>query len=193
MLGKAFLDLLSKPVNQSKLIILSMDTDRYRRYLENDRRWYLEKGFEEKNIRIIDLGADEVPGFDGLDVLHMWGGNPFHYLRRIREIGLVPRIREFIDRGGVYVGTSAGSMLMCPDVDEELTGDPNDIGLIDVSGLGYVDFNIVPHWDSKTSLGYTESLMGYMEYAWRTGKRVVPLTDNQAVLVLGDGVKIVSP
>ena len=64
-------------------------------------------------------------------ILHIWGGNTFHYLKRIRELNLIPRIREFIDGDGVYVGTSAGSELMCPDLDANLTSDVNDIGLAD--------------------------------------------------------------
>jgi len=155
VLGKAFLELLSKPANQNKLLILSMDTtsDFYKRYLEIDRQWYIKQGFQERNVSILNLKTDAIPSLEDLDVLHMWGGNTWHYLKRIREAGLVPRIREFIDRGGVYVGTSAGSLLMCPDVDERLTSDPNDVGLVDVSGFGYIDFNIIPHWDSRESLG----------------------------------------
>jgi peptidase E len=190
VLGKAFLELPSKPANQNKLLILSMDTtsDFHRKYLEIEKQWYIKQGFQERNVSILNLKNDVIPGFEDLDVLHMWGGNTWHYLKRIRETGLVPRIREFIDRGGVYVGTSAGSLLMCPDVDERLTSDPNDVGLVDVSGFGYIDFNIVPHWDSKESLGESTSLMDCMRYVWETGKRVVPLTDNQAVRVL-DGAR----
>ncbi len=195
VLGKAFLELLSKPVNQNKLLMLSMETtsDFYKKYLETDRQWYIKQGFQERNVSILNLKTDAIPSFEDLDVLHMWGGNTWHYLKRIREMGLAPRIREFIERGGVYVGTSAGSMLMCPDVDARLTPDPNDIGLVDVSGFGYIDFNIIPHWDSLGSLGLSSSLIDYMRYVWETGKRVVPLTDNQAVRVLDNEVKIISP
>ena len=195
VLGKAFLELLSKPVNQNKLLILAMDTtsDFYRKHLETDRQWYIKQGLQEKNVNILNLKTDTIPDLEDLDILHMWGGNTWHYLKRIREAGLVPRIREFIDRGGVYVGTSAGSLLMCPDVDERLTSDPNDVGLVDVSGFGYINFNIIPHWDSKKSLGISTSLMDCMRYVWEAGKRVIPLTDDQAVLVRDGEVKIVSP
>jgi hypothetical protein len=39
----------------------------------------------------------------------------------------------------------------------------------------------------------SSSLMACMRYIWETGKRVVPLTDNQAVRVLDGEVKIISP
>ena len=195
VLGKTFLSLLNKPVNKKRLLILAMDTtsDFYSKYLEIDRQWYIKQGFQGKNIDILNLNSDNIPSFEDIDVLHIWGGNTFHYLKRIRELNLIPRIREFVDRDGVYVGTSAGSELMCPDLDVNLTSDVNDIGLTDLMCLGYVDFNIVPHWDSFLSIGAEVNLMDFMRYIWKTGKQVIPITDNQAILVLDDEVKIISP
>lgn len=150
---------------------------------------YIEKGFQEKNIHIYDLKTDSIPSFENLDVLHIWGGNTFHYLQSIREAQLVPRIREFIERDGVYVGSSAGSQLMCPDIDENFTSDVNDIGLEDVSGFCYVDFYLVVHWDTRGDDLHT----GFINHSWKTGKNVITLTDNQAVLVQNNGFKIISP
>ena len=119
----------------------------------------------------------------------MCGGNTFHYLHRIRDTELNQRLRDFIDRGGVYVGSSAGSNIMCPDVDDNLTTDVNDIGLEDVSGFGYVDFIIMPHWGSMNGMARTDQI----KYSWETGKRVIPLTDQQAILVLDEGFTIITP
>ena len=168
-----------------------MDTtsDFHIKYLDQAKKWYKEKGFQEKSINILNLKTESIPSFDDFDVLHMWGENTFHYLHRIREIGLDRKIRNFIDRDGVYVGTSAGSSIMCPDVDENLTTDVNDIGLEDVSGFGFVDFNIIFHWDTI----YGEARTGQIKYSWETGKRVITLTDQQAILVRDDGFKIISP
>jgi dipeptidase E len=195
VLGKTFLGLLKKPVRENRLLVLAMDTtsDFYRKYLEIDRKWYIKVGFQENNIDILNLKTDNIPSFEDFDVLHIWGGNTFHYLKRIRELNLIPRIREFIERDGVYVGTSAGSELMCPDLDANLTSDVNDIGLTDLMCLGYVDFSILPHWDSFLSLGAEVNLMDYMRYIWNSGKRVIPITDNQAILVFDNEVKIISP
>ena len=190
-LEKTFLDLISKPINENKLFLLSMDTtsDFHVEHIGIVKKWYIKQGIPEKNINILNLKTDTIPSFEGIDILHIWGGNTFHYLHRIREIGLDRKIRNFIDRDGVYVGTSAGSSIMCPDVDENLTTDVNDIGLEDVSGFGFVDFNIIFHWDTI----YGEARTGQIKYSWETGKRVIPLTDQQAILVREDGFKIISP
>ena len=61
-------------------------------------------------------------------------------MKQIRETGLVHEIRDFIERDGVYVGTSAGSIIMGPDIDENLTSPGNDCGLEDLDGFGYFIF-----------------------------------------------------
>ena len=191
MLEKAFLNLLSKPINENKLFILSMGTtsELHVKYLDIAKKWYNQIGFQEKNISILNLKTDTIPSFEDLDVLHIWGGNTFHYLQRIRETGLEPRIRDFIDRDGVYIGTSAGSMLMSPNVDENLTIDVNDVGLEDVTGFGYVDYYLLVHWDTI----FEELHADVIKYSWDTGKRVISLTDQQAILVLDNEFKIISP
>ena len=191
VLEKEFLALLSKPIDQNKLFILSMDTtsEFHVKHLQIAKEWYISKGFQENNINIFNLKKDTIPSLENLAVLHMWGGNTFHYLHRIRETGLIPRIRAFIERDGVYVGFSAGSILMGPDVDENFTTDVNDIGLEDVSGLRYLDFNLSVHWDTRGDDVHT----GFIKHSWKTGKRVITLTDNQAILLRENGFKIISP
>jgi len=88
-------------------------------------KWYKQIGFQEKKISIHNLQTDTLPSFEDLDVLHMYGGNTYHYLRRTKEPELKEKINGFIERDGVYVGSSAGSNIMCPDVDPMLTGDVN--------------------------------------------------------------------
>ena len=189
-LEKAFLDLLTKPIDENKVFILSMDTTsrRYRESLEIAKQWYIGLGILEHNISIYNLITDTIPSFDGLDVLHVWGGNTFHYLKQIREIGLVPMIHDFVRRDGVYVGSSAGSMLMGPSVDEDLyILEKNEVGLQNVTGFGIVPFYICAHWDSKSDEVRDEML----KYGKASGKHLIPLTDQQGVLVHDNGYEII--
>lgn len=190
-LGTTFLKLLTKPPNENKLLILSMDTtsDIHVKLLKDETTWYKSKGFKDDNIQITNLQSDPVPDLDNLDVLHMWGGNEFGYLKRIKDIGLFDRIHEYIQRDGVYVGSSAGSMLMSAELDENLSGDKNEVGLEDVRGFGYIDFNLLVHWDTA----YSGKHADWLRYSWEKGRKVVCLTDNQAILVTDQGFEIISP
>jgi dipeptidase E len=115
----------------------------------------------------------------------IFGGNNYHYLKRLRETGLVQEIRDFIESGGVYIGVSAGAMIMGPCIDNNLTFDVIDVGLEDVSGFDFVDFYIMPHWD------WREGRWASLTYSWKTGKHIVPLTDQQGILIHDDLFKII--
>jgi len=53
----------------------------------------------------------------------------------------------------VLIGVSAGSIIITPDINTSVfCGDENQIGLIDSSGLGLIDFYFVPHAISGKSL-----------------------------------------
>jgi dipeptidase E len=188
-LENTFLDILSKPIKENTLFILSLDTTSqlWQEQLEFTKQWYQRIGFHENNIAVYNLQTGTIPHLRGLDVLHVVGGNPFHYMKRIRETGLVPKIREFVERNGVYIGSSAGSVIMGPDIDKNFTAAVNDVGLDDVSGFGYVDFYIIVHWDTKDG----DLLTSFITYSWKTGKRIIALTDQQAILVLNKGFKVI--
>jgi hypothetical protein len=51
-LEKTFLNLLSKPINENKLILLSMDTtsESQTRFISQAINWYRETGFKEKTL-----------------------------------------------------------------------------------------------------------------------------------------------
>jgi len=72
-LEKAFLDLLTKPIKENKLFILSTDTTSqfHQEQLELVKQGYLRLGIFEKNITIYNLITDTIPIFDDLDVLHV--------------------------------------------------------------------------------------------------------------------------
>jgi len=190
-LEEEFLALLPKPRNQNKLFILTIDTTSnfHVELLKQAIIWYKEKGFQDSNIKIYNLKTEQIPDFRDIQVLHIWGGNNYHYLQSIKEKGLEPKIREFIERDGVYVGSSAGSNIMAPDLDENLSNDVNDICLDDVKCFGYIDFHLLVHWDTTEGQARTNQI----RYAWKNGKRVLPLTDEQAVMVVDSGYHIISP
>ena len=190
-LEKTFLDLLSKPPHDNKLLALSMDTtsDFFVQQINILKTWYIKKGIPENNIQICNLQTDQVPSLDEIDIMHMYGGNEFHYMYYIRKKGLVENIHDFITSNRLYIGSSAGSVIMSSSLDENISPDSNDIGLCDLSGFGYLDFNLLVHWDTF----YSGLHADWLRYCWEQGSRVVCLTDQQALLALDNGFKIISP
>jgi len=151
-------DLLGKPIAESSA--LCIPTASYAQALAGPgRAWNFISG-QEPRCPMIELGwksmgvleltalpsldaAYWVPLVQETDVLLVNGGDPMylHYwMRQSGLAGLLPSLQ------GVYVGLSAGSMVMTPRIGKEFvewtppTGD-------DDTTLGMVDFSIFPHLD----------------------------------------------
>ena len=77
------------------------------------------------------------------DALLVNGGDVFYLCRWMRESGLADLLPSL--RATVYVGVSAGSMVTAP-IFGETYDDPHTPFVID-TGLGLVDFAVLPHLD----------------------------------------------
>lgn len=76
------------------------------------------------NIFVYDLHDDvDTDLIEICDVVYLCGGDPYYLLRRIRERGFDKKLELFIERGGVVVGVSAGSMIFADDM-------PDNLGLL---------------------------------------------------------------
>lgn len=119
--------------------------------------------------------------FSEADVVYVAGGNTFHLLRKMRECRFKEALLPFLDRGGLYVGVSAGSIVPGPDIAIAgfgSEGDENDAGMTDLTGLGVVDFTVFPHFTPELRA----EAAAFREQA---NYDVLTLTDEQAVLVEG--------
>ncbi len=78
---------------------------------------------------------------EAADVFLVNGGDTIYLDRWMRESGLAELLPSL---DAVYVGLSAGSLVMCPSVDEVFAAWTSPAG---GEGLGFVDFAIFPHLD----------------------------------------------
>ena len=198
-LKNTFLKMLEKPVHENKVLIIHQVhyvKQTYPEYIElaeyqvpRDTKTFTELGILPENISNYDTMNTEKPDLSDIDVVHVEGGNVYYYLKQFRKNGYMDDIRDFIERDGVYIGISAGSTIMSKVVDEKLTSDENFFDLKDISGFGYIDFNLLVHWDTKDE----KYLTSFVKYSWEAGKKVISLSDQQAVLIQNNGFKIISP
>jgi len=152
---------------------------------ERDWQWveYYHKELEEIGLRYDDVNISEEKDFSDLpayDIYYVCGGNTFYILDRLRKTNLDKVISEAIKSGKLYIGVSAGSIIMGPDIEiaglgED--GDLNDMNLEDLSGFGLVPYIISPHYTEKEK----SSIKAFKEK--RKGEPVVELTDDQAIFV----------
>ena len=185
-----FLQIISKPVSQIKIIFVptASRSKEELKYVNESKKELLDLGILENNIKTLNLDKpvsfQEVEDFD---VIYVCGGNTFYLLKKVRETGFDKVIIEFVKTGKLYFGVSAGSILVNPNISAASTGlepDENDVNLTDLTGLNLTAIIVSPHYceEEKPIIDKFKKKSQY---------KVVPLTDNQALLVLDGETKIV--
>ena len=121
------------------------------------------------------------------DVLLVGGGDPLYLCYWMRQSGLadlLPSLRP----EAVYVGLSAGSMVMAPHIGEDFVGWKPPTG--DDRTLGLVDFAMFPHLDHPSM---PENSLAHAE-RWAAGIPVpgYAIDDQTAIQVVDGTVEVVS-
>ncbi|WP_307183773.1 Type 1 glutamine amidotransferase-like domain-containing protein [Streptomyces canus] len=120
------------------------------------------------------------------DVLLVNGGDALYLCHWMRESGLADLLPSLPDT--VYVGLSAGSMVMTPRVGQDFVGWRPPTG--DDSTLGLVDFSIFPHLDHPAC---PENTMAAAErWAAQIGRPAYAIDEQTAIKVADGAVEVVS-
>lgn len=122
------------------------------------------------------------------DLIFVSGGNTFFLLQELKETGADQILTDQINNGKLYIGESAGAVVMCPDIGycAEIDSVEKAPDLKDYAGLNLVDFYLVPHIDNE-GMGpgakrITEKYGDKME--------LKVLRDDQAVWIEGSEITI---
>jgi len=196
----ALVDLLGKPIAESNA--LCIPTASYAQPMTGPiRAWNFISGREPrcpmcelgwKSLGVLELTAlpsiDKeywVPLVQETDILLVNGGDPLYLCYWMRQSGLadlLPSLRT------VYVGLSAGSMVMTPRIGKDFVRWTPPTGGDET--LGLVDFSIFPHLDHEM---LPENTMADAE-KWAAGIPVpaYAIDDETAIKVVDGDVEVVS-
>lgn len=126
------------------------------------------------------------------DAIFLSGGNTFHFLHHLRKKKLLKELKDFVARGGVLAGLSAGAIIMTPSINTagfpDFDCDDNEEGLMNWAALNLVNFEFFPHYIN--SRRYAIEMSSYSElskyplYASRDGSGII-VTDDE-VRFLGE-------
>lgn len=173
--AKVFVGLFDKPMDQVRLIFIptASRSKNETTYVNLSRQELMDLGIHHITTMYLDraVTSEEILG---ADAIYVCGGNTFYLLQKMRESGLDRILPHFQD---VYVGVSAGSIVVGPNVEVSSPWDENDVHLSDTTGLRLVDFAVVPHYQKKDE-AIVEQLKKQADY------EIMGLTDQQAVLVM---------
>ena len=124
------------------------ENDSDKSWMDDEYKTILNLGFEEKNIYEYKIGEKEI-NLNEFDVIYMMGGNTFYLMDMIRKYNFDKIIRYAINKGIIYIGSSAGSEILGNSIKYALPFDKNNIGMKDFTGLKIIDGIIIPHANRK--------------------------------------------
>ena len=196
---RALVDLLGQPIAESSALVIP--TAAYGHPMAGPAAaWRLISGRDScpmcelgwKSLGVLELTAlpsinaeQWVPLVRETDALLVGGGDPLYLGYWMRQSGLadlLPSLRA------VYVGLSAGSMVMTPRIGEHFVGWKPPTGGDET--LGMVDFSIFPHLDHEM-LPY--NTMAHAEkWAADLAAPAYAVDDQTAIQVTDGGVEVIS-
>ena len=149
-------------------------------------------GLGVRRIDLAQLSPSDIDNeFHGCDVIWVGGGNTYYLLQEVRRSGFDRFVTEQIANGVPYVGTSAGSAILAPNIEciKYAEEHPDlDLTLESLDGLNL--FPLVPfvHFDNPDFRDvYRKILMDALE----NNVAFVTLRDNQFIFVDGETWKVI--
>jgi peptidase E len=127
----------------------------------------LNAGIPAKSITVFDLHRNMTSEELGqYDAVYFTGGSSQYLLQRINDTGFNQTLTQFIDRGGVYVGVSAGSIVAA----NNLPGN-----------LGYINCTLGVH----TKIGTKSGRINVSDTPH------IDLTNYSAILIQGEDYQVI--
>lgn len=153
-----------------------------------------KKGFENAGLNIngIEEFEDLADAITNCDGIFTGGGNTFLLLKTLYETGLIAPIRDRVNSGLRYMGTSAGSNVAGPSI--KTTNDMPIVYPPSFDSLNLVPFNINPHYldpdTNSTHKGETRETR-IKEYHFHNDNIVVGLREGSILKIQNSDVTLI--
>ena len=168
-LARTFLDLAGKPAGEIRALFIptAANNPDAIAVLPKCMDDLLHAGIPKENIAVFDLHRaltdDEMSRFDAV---YFTGGSSRYLLERILDTRFDGQLTRFIERGGIYIGVSAGSIVAT----DTLPG-----------GLGYIRCTLNVHTQEGTQPGAVDT----------AETPHINLTDSAALLLHGEDCQVI--
>ena len=159
-------------------------------WLRAEKKKLTEVGFEIDEFSITGMKSEEIEKkLKDKQVIYVCGGNTFYLLDQMIKTGFDKIVKRKVEEGVVYMGSSAGSMVVGVRIDLVSTiDDRSKAPDLKSDGLDIIDMAILPHWGTKDFL---EEYKSGFETMYTKNLKIVPLSDGQYIWVKGNSIELV--
>ncbi|MDR1090885.1 MAG: Type 1 glutamine amidotransferase-like domain-containing protein [Prevotella sp.] len=153
------------------------------------------KAFEKMGVTVDELEITKATGEEisnklkKNDYIYISGGNTFFLLQELRKSGADKIIIEEINSGKLYIGESAGAMVVSPTIEyvqymDDCKAAPE---LKTFTALRIIDFYPIPHYTNFPFAKVVENIITRYE----SELQLYPISNSQVILVKGDDVDVI--
>ena len=154
---------------------------------EGDLSWLDEVYKSMKNVGfdliLYDLEGKTIEDFEkdfqDVDGIHLGGGVPDYLLYHVRKSGLDIFLKNNKENF-IISGASAGAMVISSSIENSLSWDWVDVELDSYEGLGFVNFEILPHYGDNS---HKKSVVKCFEESTKLENNGMYLTDYAYIVV----------
>lgn len=193
---KALFELLGKKASETTVVFVPTAASP----VADDKSWLVQNyndflRLKLKSFDIVDISAvpreNWIARFKSADVICFGGGDEQYLAKVMRESGVAEVLPELL-KTRVYMGISAGSMVVGKLLPTELTRElwPEESFVGDETGLGMLDLSVLPHLNSDYFAHLRVDLIRSL--APKFPATVYAIDDDSALKVTDDLIVVVT-
>lgn len=147
-------------------------------WLQIDRRALVSSGFSVSDYSLVGKSKTQLKTeLADVDVVFVAGGNSFILLEHAQKSGFLELLQENAFPNSLYVGSSAGSVIMSGDISAiQFLDDRKQANLTSDMGANIYQSLILPHWGSEH---FKPRYLKALSYIYEHNISVTALTDQQ--------------
>lgn len=151
-------------------------------YVNSGRKALEKLGVIVDVLDISTAAADEIQ--DKLhenDFIYITGGNTFFLLQELKRTGADKIIKEEVNKGKLYIGESAGAMVVSHNIEyaQKMDSVKKAPSLTQYEALGLVDFYPLPHFESAPFKKIAQSVID----TYSSTLQLTPISNHDAILI----------
>jgi len=158
--------------------------EEYKDYVKNDRKAFENLGLIVQDLEISTASQEKIKEtIEKNDFIYVSGGNTFYLLQELKKSKTDKIIVSEIEKGKIYIGASAGSVIMSKNIKylEKMDDKTKAEKLTNYNALNVVEFYPLPH---HTNEPFKKSVEEVIE-EFGNKIKLIPISNTQVIQVVG--------
>lgn len=186
---------ISAEIKQNSVFIVTTIRDKPHSDLEwhyTNKKKMEENGFCFEEYDITGKSSDDLNhDLEKYECMYVEGGNSYYLLQEAQKNNFGAYVKERVENGMIYLSTSAGSVIMGPDIEPVRRDETTPLApdLQGTKAFNIVNFVIMPHWGGEE---YRHLYNDYrIKHIYHEDYPYILINDHQYVEVVDDKFHIV--